>query len=452
MRPLAYIVLFAAIILASCEDDQELFDSPADARAAEAIAQLRQELTAPENGWLIEYRPERSSGMYYVLLRFRDDGQVIIQSDLGAEDGRYFRDTVTWRVDNSLGLELIFETYSMFSYLFEQEQATFGAEYEFNYVNKTPDNALVFQSKSDLSRPRDIIVFVPAPPTAETLLGTPIAQQLERMGGDLNKVFPSFRLSYTDKDLALYLTMNQLHRTVTFNAASLKSNTATRQSVNFSTTYYLKGDSLVLETPFNRTLFGNAATIRSIRLLDEGQSTLGACAEPLTSHNYTGTTSSNESITLESTLLDVSGNTFAQESDFYFSPLEYVFEGGFSAVNRITNDITGALEMHLYYNFELGGGDKLFGIGFVIRNPDNTITFALREFTPVLNDNQIIFNFEPDISIFNAPTSATNVANIYTYLDALTEGDQTYVFRINTGIFEFHNPCTGWSFVFIDAN
>src|SRR5690606_30616230 len=135
MRPLAYIVLFTAIILASCGDDDELFDTPADARAAEAIAQLRQELTAPENGWLIEYRPEQSSGMYYVLLRFRDNGQVIVQSDLGTENGRYFRDTITWRVDSSLGLELIFENYSIFSYLFEQEQATFGAEYEFNYVN-----------------------------------------------------------------------------------------------------------------------------------------------------------------------------------------------------------------------------------------------------------------------------------------------------------------------------
>src|SRR5690606_22872283 len=140
-----------------------------DVRASEAIAQLRQELIGPENGWLVRYRPEQSSGMYYVLLNFRDDGKVIIQSDLGAENGRYFKDTVTYRVDSSLGLELVIDSYSFFSYLFEADQATFGAEYEFNYVNKTPDNQLVFQSKTDLNNPRDIIVFSPASSDAETL-------------------------------------------------------------------------------------------------------------------------------------------------------------------------------------------------------------------------------------------------------------------------------------------
>jgi hypothetical protein len=34
----------------------------------------------------------------------------------------------------------------------------------------------------------------------------------------------------------------------------------------------------------------------------------------------------------------------------------------------------------------------------------------------------------------------------------LTQGDNTYVFELQDNLYEFYNPCTGWSFVFIDAN
>src|SRR5690606_38364384 len=145
---------------------------------------------------------------------------------------------------------------------------------------------------------------------------------------------------------------------------------------------YLQGDSLIFETPLTRNVLGNAVSMRSIRFANEGQGTLGACAAPLPSHNFTGVTSGSDAILLESTLLDVSGNAFATESDFYFCPLPYIFEGGFSVNTRITEDIAGALEMHLYYGYNLGGGQVLNGIGFVIQNPDESITFALREFTP----------------------------------------------------------------------
>src|SRR5690606_12030129 len=263
--------------------------------------------------------------------------------------------------------------------------------------------------------------------------------------------FPSFRLTFQDKDLAMYLTMDQMRRSLTINAASLKTNTATRQNINFTTTYYLQGDSLIFETPLTRNVLDNALSIRSSRFADEVQGTLGGCATPLPSHNFTGVTSGSEAILLESTLLDVSGNSFANESDFYFCPLQYIFESGFSVNTRIAEDIAGALEMHLYYGYNLGGGQVLNGIGFVIQNPDQSITFALREFTPTLNDNQIVFNFAPGITIFGAETSQTNKDNVNIYLNALTQGDQTYIFRLNNGVYEFHNPCSGWSFVFINA-
>lgn len=452
MKSLFYVIGIMAIALASCqEDDVNLFEKTADERAAEAIANLKEELVAPTNGWIIRYTPQEGAGSYYVLLDFQQDEKVVIKTDLGAEDGRYFEDTISYRVDNSLGLELIFENYSFFAFLFEQDQATFGAEYEFEFVNKTPDNALVFRSKTDFSTP-DVIVFEQASADDENLLGVNLARNLNTLSGDLDKFTSSLRLTFTNRDLALYLSMDELRRTLTITSASLKSNTNTTQSIGFSTPYIIQGDSIVFEEPLQTTILGNAVTIRSLKLQDIGESSLGVCATPITIHNFSGTTSAGESITVETSLVDVSGKTFAQLSDFYFSPLVYIFDNGTSMSEQIQQDVAGAIEMHMYYGYELGDGELLYGIGFVIENVDGTITFALREFTPVLNDNKLTFNFADNITIFGNQTTDANIENVNIYLNALAEGDNTYVFQLNQDVYEFYNPCTGWSFVFINAN
>lgn len=447
-----FYALAVLIALVSCEDDNvNLFEKTADERAAEAIASLKQELVAPANGWIVRYTPQEGSGSYYVLLDFQENDKVVIKTDLGAEDGRYFEDTISYRVDNSLGLELILENYSFFAFLFEQDQATFGAEYEFNYVNKTPDNALVFQSKTDLSTP-DIILFEEASADDVNLLGVNLARNLNTLSSDLDKFTSSLKLTYTNKDLALYLSLDELRRTITVTSASLKSNTNSTQNVGFTTPYIIQGDSIVFEVPLQTTILGNAVTIRSLKLDAIGQSTLSVCATPITIHNFSGKTSAGELITLETSLVDVSGKNFAQESDFYFSPLIYIFDNGTSMSEQIQLDVAGALEMHMYYGYEIGGGELLYGIGFVIQNLDGTITFALREFTPVLEDNRLTFNFADTITLFGDQTPDANIDNVNIYLNALTEGDNTHVFQLNQDLYEFYNPCTGWSFVFINAN
>lgn len=440
------------LVLLSCEDDDNnlIFDKTADERAAEAIAGLKQDLTAPANGWIIRYEPQEGAGAYYVLLDFDENDKVTIKSDLGADDGAYFEQTISYRVDNSMGLELVFENYSFFSFLFELDQATFGAEYEFDYVNKTPDNDLVFRSKSDIETP-DIIVFTEASSTDESLLGTAVSTNLNTMSADLDKFASSLTLTYQDKDLVLYLSLDDLRRTITVTSASLKSNTNNVQTLNFSTPYIIEGQSIVFDQPLAETILGTAVSIQSLQLHELSESTISVCADPIVVHNYTGTTSGNDDVLLETSLLDVNGKSFAQISDFYFGPLVYILNNGTSMASQIQQEVAGSLEMHLYYGFDLGGGDLLYGIGLVIQDADGTVTFALREFTPVLNGNNITFNFAPDISIFGDPTDA-NIGNLNIYLDALTQGDNTFVFQLNNGIYEFYNPCSGWSFVFFNGN
>lgn len=451
MKKILYAIAIVMTVVSCGEDEDLIFEKTADERVAEAISNLKQDLVAPANGWKIRYTPQEGAGSYHVLLDFDENDRVTIRTDLGAREGEFFEQTITYRIDNSLGLELIFANYSFFSFLFELDGATFGAEYEFNFVNKTPDNALVFQSKSDVSTP-DIIVFEQASADDAGLLGTTLAGNLNTLAADLDKFTSSLRLSYDDRDLILYIALDELRRTLTITSASQKSSAANIQSVNFTTAYIIEGNAIVFDEPLERTLLGQAISLTSLQLNAITESQLNICAEPLTLHQYTGVTSSGDNIVLETSLVDVSGTSFVQRSDFYFSPLVYIFDNGESVNERIAADIAGALELHMYYGYDLGGGNLLYGIGFVIRNLDGSITFALREFTPVLNDNNLVFNFEPEITLFGNRQTDANINNINIYLDALAQGDNTYVFQINNDIYEFYNPCSGWSFVLVNAN
>src|SRR5689334_5221958 len=131
-------ILVLSVFITSCKDDDiAIFDKPSAQRSAEAIATLKADLVAPQNGWKVKYRPVDDTGSYYVLLDFNDNGKVTIKTDLGSNNGEFQEQTIGYRIDNALGLELIFENYSFFSFLFEQDQANFGAEFEFKFVNKT---------------------------------------------------------------------------------------------------------------------------------------------------------------------------------------------------------------------------------------------------------------------------------------------------------------------------
>jgi hypothetical protein len=122
------------------------------------------------------------------------------------------------------------------------------------------------------------------------------------------------------------------------------------------------------------------------------------------------------------------------------APITNIFLNGQNQGQAVASEITGALAMQLYYN-----NDGFYAIGFVIQNADGSITYALREFTSVLTDNKLVLTVSPDISIFGNPQTDANVNNINKYIDGLAQGGNTFVFKYQDGLFEFYNPCTGWS-------
>jgi hypothetical protein len=451
MKNLVYSMSLIFILSTACDDkDISVFDKTADERVAEAIASLKEDLTDPEDGWLVKYKPVEETGSYYVLMKFDEDNKVTIRTDLGASDGKYQEQTIGYRIDSSLGLELILENYSFFSYLFEQDQASFGAEYEFNFVNKTPDGALVFSSKTDLSTPT-VLLFEQATGDDQNLLGEGVGVNLNLLGNDLDRFSSALKLTYLNKDVIFYVSLEEQKRIIHFNVAARKSNPAVTQAINKAVPYYLEGNSLILETPVSTTVSGSTVNVASITLNTLGETTINTCTDPFTVHTYAGKISSDD-VLLETTMNDLAGATFVDESNFYFCPLNNIRRNSLPLVDEITADIAGALEFDLYYGAELRDGSILYGIGFLIQNTDNSITFAYRKFTPVLNGNNITFNFEPGIFFLGEEETTAEVANINKYLDALTAGNNTYVFKYATDIYEFNNPCTGWSFVFVNGN
>jgi hypothetical protein len=445
MKKIFWCIL--VLLISSCKDDDiSVFDKSADERVADAIDDLKEKLTSASNGWLVKYSPaESDAGSFYILMTFNDDYTVNIKTDLGADDGKYFNQTITYRIDNSLGLELVLESYSFFSYLYELDQATFPAEYEFIYSEETEEGNLVFTSKSDLTIPKTTLLFQRATAVSQELLGTTLATNLNTMSAELQKFTSSLSLTYDDKDITLYLSLDEARRLLSITSASKTSNVNTTAQIGHSTPYLISGDSIILIDPLSRNILGLQISISSIILTSTFATSLNECDSPIPITGLAGKTSQNDDVKLQTSLNDAAGRTFTQ-SQFYVSPNYYIFSQGESMEAQILADLPGALAMQLYYNY---GG--FYAIGFVFQNADGQITFALKEFTPVLNNNNLIFQFADEISIFGPPPDA-DVDNINIYLDNLTAGDKTFVFQIQPGVYEFYNPCTKWSFVFVDAN
>ena len=433
------------LVIAGCNDGKEelLFDKPANERVADAIATLRQQLTAPANGWIVRYQPIPESGAYTVLLTFSEDGNVRIRTDFGANDNEFFDQTITYRVDNSLGLELIFENYSFFSYLFEQNGATLEAEYEFNYVNETPDGALVFNSKSDLSS-LTTVAFEPAPDNAESLLGRTLIANLETLSSSLGVISPVYRLDYINRDLSLYLSFDTFLRTVSFTYATPLSGEG-GQPINFSTGYVVQGNSILLGEPLAGSFQGNEVLIPSITLSQLADAAdIEACARTLDVQQYQGSIGeSNEAIALLPTLFDPAGAAFQSSSGTYLANPGDIYDNGVSVGNQVTQDIEGMIGLVLY-NFD-EGQDPFVAIGFGIVLNDELVVPA-RNFDPTYTGNQIEFNLETEYDIVIGDTTLVlDTIPMNTYLNNLTAGGSTRILQSGSGVYEFYNPCTGWS-------
>lgn len=448
----SFFIIFFALL--SCDDDDvRVFEKTADERAAEAVAALKADLIAPANGWRVRYRPVDEAGAFYVLMKFGEDNKVRIQSDVSSDERSYVNQVIGYRIDNSLGLELILENYSMFHYLYEQDQATFAAEYEFEFVNKTPDNALVFVSKSDFAN-KTTILFEEALPSDANLLGVSVDENLQTLNNDLdviNLFSSSIKVQFNNRDVVLYGGIDVAKRIFSVSGITPKSSPENITLANISTSYIVQGNSIIFDTPISGNFAGTNLSISSLTLSSLSTGEVQPCTDPVPIHIYAGQTSSGDAITLESTIVNAGGRGFTA-STLFVAPLTNIRKDGAVVLDELEQDLPTAAEMYLLYNFSYRG-EIVTGMGFWVLDANGNGALVLKEFTVTFESNKLTLTFKPGIRAIAEQQGFVlepGMNNISKYLDALAEGGNTYAYKFAEGLYEFSNPCSGWTVVFIE--
>ena len=153
-------------LLTSCLKDQEdLFDKSSAQRAEEAIAADYRILASAEHGWLMQYYPSpyRSYGGYNVIMQFTADGQVIVASEndilaraTGVAGGFYYEADSYYKITQSAGIVLSFDTYNEVFHLFSTPDAPLGGDtgkgwegdYDFEFISASPGKIVLKGKKT----------------------------------------------------------------------------------------------------------------------------------------------------------------------------------------------------------------------------------------------------------------------------------------------------------------
>lgn len=173
-------ILVLLLAATGCSDNnvEPLFDKSINERTEALKTEYLNILTAPENGWIGYYSPNKTFGAYTMLMDFNTDGSVKINSDYdqGAEDN-----SITYRLDKTLKIELVLETFAVFHKIFEIGNNDNQGEFVFNILSATEDE-VVLESKLDYGD--DITIFTLRRATPDQLNLMPVYESVENVAGD----------------------------------------------------------------------------------------------------------------------------------------------------------------------------------------------------------------------------------------------------------------------------
>ncbi|MEL7004417.1 MAG: DUF4302 domain-containing protein [Bacteroidota bacterium] len=448
------VIGFFSLWAFSCQEDDDDLPST-EVRVAEAIDNLRDELTDPVNGWRLDYQPTPDAGFFFILMDFDDNGLVTIKSDVAANDGEFFEQTIPYRIDNALGLELIFETYAVFHYLFELDQASFGAEFEFIF-NEKEGNNLVFDSKSDVIN-RSRLTFVPANGGEEGSFSREISANLEAFDSFAPQIFggepPIQQLYLSDQNISVFWSIDITKRTIFVDqagvGASAEEIVASGNSIdiNHFTPYILLDGKLVLIEPFSFSLDGQQITVSEVTLNEltmDGPSfcSLNAIATPV----YSGSISGQGDINLQQSLFTSNGLGFQPKSTSPYSVnIIFIFDDDArslaeeGSIFEFFPEFTGFV-----FNYGLDSDEQpANAAGFQFENSAGELVTFLREFEATTTGNRLQISFTDDF-FFSEMPNAEEEQNLRAVMDEIFEGGEIYLYDLpQTGIkvFRLYNPC-----------
>ena len=124
----AYILLMLpALLMTSCLKDQEdKFSDSATERSSKYLADIKMVLTSSENGWILNYYPDREQsygGFAYTLIF--DNQNVTVGTEIAEDITETI--TTTYMLDNENGPTISFDTYNDYLHYFSTPTAASGA-------------------------------------------------------------------------------------------------------------------------------------------------------------------------------------------------------------------------------------------------------------------------------------------------------------------------------------
>lgn len=149
--------LLAVFAFASCSPEvDDIFDETAAARIKKAIEEDLNILQGAKNGWLIEYYPSatRMYGGYTILVSFDENENAKVSCDIFKSDMVV---ESKYRVMQSTGPTLTFDTYNEIFHLFSEPSNIFGigdsgkgmeGDYEFLILECTPEKVILKGKKT----------------------------------------------------------------------------------------------------------------------------------------------------------------------------------------------------------------------------------------------------------------------------------------------------------------
>lgn len=438
------------LLVFACNDDDLNELPPVEERVEAAVSELREELTTPANGWRLLYRPNTLTGGYFMLLDFDEDGEVRIQSDVAAGEGEFYDQTIPYRIDAELGLELVFETYGVFHYFFELDQASFGGEFEFVYVEKEGER-LIFESKSDFSDPTRLILE-PAAASDQDLFSRGLAENLF-VSSFQDPEFTGtsyFQLVLDAHNISVFFIVDNQYRLIEATyagvGATVEELQVTTESVdlNYASSYLLQSEAIQLAEPLTFSLNGQEVAISTIELADfqEGQASYCAGANEIGTHSFSGQVPGLGAVTFVTSLF--SGATDFGNSPLYSANVVNIFDAADETLQAdVLEDFPGAVGFQLYLDYELGNDETLNAAGLVLVDERNNVDFFLREFETVEQNGNRIYLQLSDSTFTTREFTEAETEGLFQLTDKIFEGGELFALDLVfiDGFYELYNAC-----------
>ncbi len=454
------IILLFVLSFASCkEENNDLL--PVEQRVTAAIESLRSELIAPPNGWRLEYQPTEEAGTFLFLMTFTADGQVNIKSDVPDNNGEFYDQTITYRIDNALGLELILETFGVFHHLFELDQATFGAEFEFLYKEKEDQN-LIFESISDFSNPT-VLTFKPAGANDESEFARTLSENLVKFKLSNPQIFgtisPTQQIILNDNNLSIFWTIDLDKRNLVVEFAGIGTTrdevlANNRITLNHFSKYTFANGQVVLDDPFAFVLNGKSINVSQLSLNNFTQTGPDLCASGTnnTEAMYTGQTAGLGTTTVVNSLLSTRGIDFT--NTVYSVNAQFIFDADGKSLleeGSIFQKLPSTSGFLMNYGVELAPPNEnipLYSVGFITEDGD----YYLREFQPTSTNVNLVQITLLDQYYYSVTPPAGTEQDLKDITDEIFAGGEFYAFDLPVNgakVFRLYNPCNKYEFFLV---